>query len=227
MCMFDTSKTLIVVYKDELLMNQLRKLIETHDDTNDQVIGTKDDSIDIISWSEPVWLDNKKKGTIKGKVLFLDEIKDTDQLVPVLDLKLNECGVYFGWAGNQAILFARPSEIIAREDYDAFLEKLSALPVPELLKATKEDDKKEESTSDDNQSYGLEVMDYKKAKLREILYPIKNVITSGADAIEKVGNQIAVKSEVIFRDKDLMKRQMLFYGVIRLYNDYLEEFMNR
>lgn len=28
-------------------------------------------------------------------------------------------------------------------------------------------------------------------------------------------------------DKSLMKRQMLFYGVIHLYNDGLEEFMNR
>ena len=30
--MLETKKTLIVVYKDELLMNQLKKMIETHDD---------------------------------------------------------------------------------------------------------------------------------------------------------------------------------------------------
>ena len=30
--MFDMSQTLIVVYKDEMLLNQLKKLVETKDD---------------------------------------------------------------------------------------------------------------------------------------------------------------------------------------------------
>ena len=46
--MFETKKTLIVVYKDELLMNQLKKLVETRDDDEGDVVGTKDDSINII-----------------------------------------------------------------------------------------------------------------------------------------------------------------------------------
>lgn len=45
--MFETKKTLIVVYKDELLMNQLKKMVETHDDNDESVVGTRDDSIDI------------------------------------------------------------------------------------------------------------------------------------------------------------------------------------
>ena len=61
--MFETKKTLIVVYKDELLINQLKKLVETHDDNGDTVIGTKDDTINIVSWTEKVWLANKKAGS--------------------------------------------------------------------------------------------------------------------------------------------------------------------
>ena len=53
------------------------------------------------------------------------------------------------------------------------------------------------------------------------------MLESGADAIEKVGKQVAVKSEEIFRNKSLMKRQMLFYGAIHLYKDGLENFMNQ
>lgn len=132
MGMFDTKKTLILVYKDELLMNQLKKLIETHDDTNQEVIGTKDDSIDVISWSEKVWLGNKKTGTITGKILFLDEIKGTDKLIPVLDIKLNECGVKFGWAGNQAVLYVKPQELRDRKDYDAFLKKTICASGPRI-----------------------------------------------------------------------------------------------
>lgn len=52
--MFETKKTLIVVYKDELLMNQLKKMVETHDDMDNDVIGTRDDSINIVSWTEKV-----------------------------------------------------------------------------------------------------------------------------------------------------------------------------
>ena len=76
--MFETKKTLIVVYKDELLMNQLKKMVETHDDNEQGVVGTRDDSINIVSWTEKVWLENKKAGNIQGKILFLGEIKGTD-----------------------------------------------------------------------------------------------------------------------------------------------------
>ena len=77
-------KTLIVVYKDEMLMNQLKKLAETNDDSESgDIVSTTDDSINIVSWTEKVWLGNKKAGNIKDKVLFLGEIKGTDKLIPV------------------------------------------------------------------------------------------------------------------------------------------------
>lgn len=82
--MFTMPKTLIVVYKDEMLMNQLKKLVETNDDSESgDIVGTTDDSINIVSWTEKVWLGNKKAGNIKDKVLFLGEIKGTDKLIPV------------------------------------------------------------------------------------------------------------------------------------------------
>lgn len=82
--MFGMPKTLIVVYKDEMLMNQLKKLVETNDDSESgDIVGTTYDSINIVSWTEKVWLGNKKAGNIKDKVLFLGEIKGTDKLIPV------------------------------------------------------------------------------------------------------------------------------------------------
>ena len=36
-------KTLIVVYKDEMLVNQVRKMVETKDDEGEEdIVGTKD-----------------------------------------------------------------------------------------------------------------------------------------------------------------------------------------
>ena len=54
----------------------------------------------------------------------------------------------------------------------------------------------------------------------------KRAFSSGADVIGKMGTQVALKSEEVFRNKSLMKRQMSFCGGVSLYNDGLEKFMN-
>ena len=87
--MFGMAKTLIVVYKDEMLINQLKKMVETNDDIGEtQVVGTRDNSINIVAWTEKVWLSNKKAGNIKDKVLFLGDIKGSDALIPVVNEKV-------------------------------------------------------------------------------------------------------------------------------------------
>ena len=232
--MFETKKTLIVVSKDELLMNQLKKMVETQDDNDDGVVGTRDDSINIVSWTEKVWMGNKKAGNIQGKILFLGDIKGTDKLIPVLDVKFNDCGVKYGWAGNQAVLFADPKILTDRKAYNMFLQKLSELPVPDFLKTMKDN---VVATGTDSDSEPIEVdqdvemlsEDGKvvKPKVPKFIKAAQKAFESGAEAVGKVGNQVATRSEELFRNKNLMKRQMLFYGVIYLYNDGLEKFMNR
>lgn len=231
--MFETKKTLIVVYKDELLMNQLKKMVETHDDSDECVVGTKDDSINVVSWTEKVWLENKKAGNIQGKILFLGDVKGTDKLIPVLDIKFNDCGVKYGWAGNQAALFADAKSLIDRKAYDEFLSKLDKLPVPEFLKIMKDNvvskstDLKVEEADLDIQDDQILSEDGKiiKHKRPNILKAAHRALANGAGVVGKVGSQVVAKSEELLRNKDLMKRQMLFYGVIHLYYDGLEKFM--
>ena len=232
---FETKTPLIVVYKDELLMNQLKKMVETHDDDSQGIIGTRDDSINIVSWTEKVWLGNKKAGNIQGKILFLGDIKGTDKLIPVIDVKFDECGVKFGWAGNQAVVYVDPKALTTRDDYDVLLERLSGLPVPSFLKASKESmvatgadnataviaELTAEDISEKNDSDIVET-DKKVCKVG-VLRNVKKTLSKGANALEKV---VASKSEELFRNKSLMKQQMLFYGVVSLYNDGLEKFMN-
>ena len=232
--MFETKKTLIVVYKDELLMNQLKKMVETHDD-GESVVGTRDDSISIVSWTEKVWLGNKKAGNIQGKILFLGDVKGTDKLIPVIDVKFSDCGVKYGWAGNQAVLYADTKQLADRNDYDEFLRKLSELPVPDFLKTLKENvvepaedeiveeiiEDTAENTVEESGSTGAG----KKEKIN-ILKFAKKAIGDGAEVAGRVGSQVVLKSEELFRNKNLMKRQMLFYGVVHLYNDGLENFMS-
>jgi hypothetical protein len=234
--MFETKKTLIVVYKDELLMNQLKKLVETNDDNEDGAVGTRDNSINIVSWTEKVWLGNKKAGNIQGKILYLGDIKGTEKLIPVIDVQFNDCGVKYGWAGNQAVLYIEPKALTNRKGYDAFLEKLDTLPVPDILKPIKEKITTPDTEAHEGTGEVVEIAvtaepleeekTPKKHRNPAVFEAAKKAIESGAEAIGKVGSIVAARSEELFRNKSLMKRQMLFYGVIHLYNDGLESFMN-
>ncbi len=231
--MFGTKKTLIVVYKDELLVNQLRKMVETRDDTENEVVGTTDDSINIVSWDEKVWLANKKAGNLQGKILFIGDVKGTDKLTPIVDVKFNEFGVSYGWAGNQAVIFADTKVLTTREDYEAFLKKYAELPIPDSLRVEKEIKNTKETTESADAPKQLvpadtaDKADVKPGgKKAEILGFAKKALSTGADAIGKVGGHVAVKSEEIFRNKSMMTRQMLFYGVVNMYNNGLGEFMN-
>ena len=198
---YSETTTLIVVYKDELLVNQIKKLVETKDDTDsDTAVGTKDGSVSIVSQTEKVWLEQKKAGNINNKVLFLGDIKGTDKLTPVLDVKFDEFGVKYGWAGTQAVLFVDPQVIAKKEDYDAFLQKLNSLPVPEKLKAKVEDTPT-------------------PAKVGVGIAAFFGVIAAGIAGA-------AMFAKDVFTNKKAVKQQMLFYGIMNLYANHLEEFMN-
>ena len=134
--MFGEPTTLIVVYKDELLLNLFKKLVETNDDIDEEnVVGIKDGSVRIVSWTEKVWLDQKKAGNINNKVLFLGKVKGWDKLLPIIDLKFDQYGIKYGWAGNQALLWADTKEIEEAKAYNSFLSDLSHYNVPESLKS--------------------------------------------------------------------------------------------
>ena len=135
--MFDMTKTLIIVYKDEMLLNQLKKLIETKDDKEDEIVGIKDGSVKVVAWTQKTWLDQKKAGNITSKVLFIGDVKGLNKLIPVLDIKFNEFGAKYGWAGNQAVIFSDSSCISDEETYNKFLKELNELPIPDVLKGDK------------------------------------------------------------------------------------------
>ncbi len=222
--MFNTAKTLIVVYKDEMILNQLKKLIETKDDTKDLVGGVRDNSINIVAWSEKVWLANKKPGNIQGKILFLGDIKGTDKLLPVIDVKFDNYGIIYGWAGNQGILYVNSKALTERDTYLSFIDELSQFPIPEAYKIPKN-----VNISDKNE-------DTSKIKVKEnaiilkskfhILKEVKLKVSKQMDNIEKRGTNLAMKAEDFLRDKSYVSTQMMFYGVIHLYINGLEKFMN-
>lgn len=194
--------TLIVVYKDELLVNQLKKLIETKDDSSEGAVGTKDGSVQIVAWTEKVWLEQKKTGNITAKVLFLGDIKGTDKLIPVIDVKFNQYGIKYGWAGNQAVLIAEPKELKTREEYASFINDLRLLPAPDAVK--------EAIKATENHKITVKKED---GKLN-----VKGMFSS-------IGANVADVAKDAFSNKKDLVQQMMIYGVISLYNKDLEAFI--
>lgn len=221
--MFETAKTLIVVYKDEMLLNQLKKMIQTNDDLDEgKIVGVKDGSLNVVSWDEQTWLNNKKAGNIKDKVLFLGDIKGTDKLIPVIDVKFNKYGVKYGWAGDQAIVYVEIKELIDGNKYEEFIKELSNFPIPEAIKKShhltyEETQENIETNSNDNKN--------ENSGVKDIIKNIKSSIDSGVKAAKKAKNTVVTK---VLDDlnKNNIKKQMLFYGIFKLYNNELEDFMN-
>lgn len=194
---YNEPTTLIVVYKDELLVNQIKKLVETKDDeSTESTIGTKDGTVSIVSWTEKVWLEQKKAGNINNKVLFIGDIKGTDKLIPIIDIKFDEYGVKYGWAGSQAVIYIDPKTIKCKSEYDAFFEKLCMLPIPKSIKV--------------NQA-APEVPEKQQGGIKGFF--------------GNLGANAAVLAHDIFGDKAMVRRQMLFYGIINLYKNHLDSFI--
>lgn len=215
-------QTIIIVYKDEMLLNQVKKLIEG------KTIGDSEAQIKIVSWTEKVWLAQKKDGTIANKVLFLGDIKGTSALIPVVDVKFEKHGVRYGWAGKQAVLYADPKKISKFEDYEAFWTDLNDLPVPDIIKNGNKP-KTTVDTTDENAPDKMadnESTDRKKANM---LLKAKGFVVKQADLVGRnLQKAAAVASRVsqdMFRNKTLVKQQMLFYGAIMLCKSDLDSFM--
>jgi hypothetical protein len=200
--MYEEPQTLIVVYKDELALNELRKLVETNDDVleSSQIVGTKDGSVSIIAWTEKEWL-NQKKGDISSKVFFIGDVKGTENLIPLINVKFDRHGVKYGWAGKQAILFVDSKAVKKKEDYKKFLTDLkNEISVDEY----KEKKKK----------VGLNFLTI--AKGAGVLFaPIIAGIALGGWLVKDA-----------FDDAATVKRQQYLYGIDNLYKKDLEGFMN-
>ncbi len=199
--MFGEPTTLIVVYKDEFLVNLFKKLIESNDDVDDEhVVGVKDGSVRVVSWEEKVWLDQKKAGNINNKVLFLGKVKGWNELLPVLDVKYNAFGIKYGWAGNQAALICDVDALEDKKDYNAFLEELNKYNVPEVIKSEKVEISEEEPKEE------------------------KSGLLSKIGGFIKKSTKTIVNSLSPEQKKKI--KQQYYFGIMKLYENHLEEYLD-
>lgn len=206
--MFNEPKPLLVVYKekDEMILNQLKKLVDTKDDNAEGTVGTEDGTVKIVSWDEKLWLQNKKAGNtgdLADKILFIGDVKGTDKLAPVLSVKFDKFGVSYGFAGNQALLMIDAKKLSKREDYEAFLAELGE--TTDLAIGKKD----------------------KTIKPGEKKTWFKIGVVAAAAVVNPILSGIAstVLYKDLFGDAKLVRSQMLIYGITQLYLNDLDGFM--
>ena len=200
--LYDEPRTLLVVYKeaDEMILNLLKKLVETKDDKSDEtIVGTEDGTVRIVAWTEKIWSQNKEAGNtgdLADKILFIGNIKGTGSLAPVLSIKFNKYGVRYGFAGNQALLMIEPNELVEEEKYKKFLkdlDKISDLPYTKVDAYMDNGSKKIYSNF-----------------LTHLILP------------EFVWEKQYYKALI---SDNFIEKQLLSYGIIQLYNNDLDYFM--
>lgn len=131
-------RNLAFVTKDELLFQQLKKLVETDDDESEEVVvGTKDGTVRLVRWEEQKWLYRSKTDTVDTKVIVIGDCKGADNGIKLMDVRFDQYGVRYGWVGNCAYIHADLRRIRGKGVYDAFLAELNTIPAPEIIKEDK------------------------------------------------------------------------------------------
>lgn len=206
-------KKLVVVYekKDELALNYLMKLVQTKDDDEEtgEVVGTKDNSVEIIAWTEKVYLDNKKAHSISNKIIFLDDIKGVDKTIaPIMDVKYKENGIKYGISGNNAIISIDEKALKSNKDFQTFLEIFQA----ELEKVNQEVSDKE---------IRKQRVHHKVAKNTKALAILSNILAPGVAVAD-----VAVAVADGIKDKKKTREMMFLFAITKFYLEEMEAFMN-
>lgn len=220
--MFGNEETLIVVYKDEMVLNQFKKLAESRN--RDQEYLANHPELNIIAWNEKTWLNNKKAGNIRGKILYLGQLKGTKELIPVIDIKLQKYGVCFGWAGNQAVLYGNRKNFKTKEEYLEFVSALNECSVPESIKEPINARFGEENDSE--MQTDEEVVEPIETENKKGLFSrLKNGIGKGVALAKEKSSDLKDGWDNLTRSKKAVVRQMLFFGVDNIFKDGLDEFV--
>ncbi len=202
-------RKLIVVYKkkDELALNYLKKLVETNDDKDEKIVGTEDNTVSIIDWTEKDYQNNKVLGNIPNKILFLDDIKETKKLVPIMDIKYSSNGISYGFIGKKAIISINEKALNTDEAFMKFQKDFF-----ELIKSIDEKTKRNDGQKE------LEL--HQNAKLTKVLAIIFTI------AYPILGLPIMVGATITNSfDKKKLREKMFLYAITKFYLDEMDDFM--
>ena len=126
--------SLVIVAKDELLAQAMAQLIDRNDDTEDNVVGTKDGSVYVIVADEKFY-QKVLAGRVAGqKKLFIGNIKSSESVRKSSVKRFEAHGVSYGWGGTDAYISNEVKALDKKADYEAFLKEIESIDFDRLDK---------------------------------------------------------------------------------------------
>ena len=200
----DEKKKVYVIAKDSDLKSdeflQLENMVNSEDDKDGEVVGVKDNSIELIPVSEKNWTEVEGE---TDKILILGNVKGTDYEKSKVTYVFEKYGVKYGWSGPKyAFIEINDKAVRNQSVYMDFLSEFSFLPVcNEELKAGWKEGLHEGG------------MPVKKGGLK----PVQTFIVP-------FGFVKTIKDS--FDDKEIVKKQLYTYGIIMFYYNHMQEFLD-
>ena len=113
-------KLIIVCIPDtKVYAYQLLQLIGKKDDTETQIIGCKDGSVEAAVWEEKYYLHNEHTLSSDEKVVFIGNMKIVKSILPNIEEKYNKYGMKYGWLGNRSVIYV-DKRFLTHGDYLSF-----------------------------------------------------------------------------------------------------------
>ena len=204
-------KTLLIVYqdKDKEFFKHLKNLIESKDDEPGNLIGVEDGTVRVFKCSDKKWLEHKgttREKKLADKVLFIDDIRDVELSAP----EFKRYGISYGQVDRtHYAVIVDEKYVWNEEEYKDFrieLMKYCDDSVSEMdAFAAQERAKREAQNSAKFAAFGL-------------LIPASLILTGGL--VAKNLTEAKKKAEVL-------RKQMLYYAINKVYREELDSFMKQ
>lgn len=116
-------KQLIIVCteKTRKYANYMVQLIGAKDDTEDQEVGIRDNSVEAVIWGEKDYKTNLPTLKSSANILFIGSNKMIKDEAANMNEVFNSYGMQFKSLGHRAAMYVE-DKVISKEDYEAFLD---------------------------------------------------------------------------------------------------------
>lgn len=200
--------SLLVVYKkqDEEVFNHLKELVSSYDDEDGKIVGTEDGTVRVLRCEEENWKRHKERGhaeKLADKFLFVGDVEGTSTGTPLFD----KYGVSYFVDENKLYLSVSSNYKWTNEEYDTFISEL------------KEVYNKEISQADNPQRKKID-----KKTIRNSAMMVAGLTLFAPLAVYGAVMQ-GKEIKNAMNDSKNLRKQMLMYGISKIYYDSLDEFV--
>ena len=205
----EKTKTLLIVYResDEAYFKQLKDLIDATDDENDAIIGVEDGSVRPLKCTTSQWYKYKDLGrekTLADKILFIDDSVP----MKLTDIYYDKYGISYGIIDEQqfALIIDEAYEW-DEKTYSEFQSELKQFTDDEKISSNAYAKKKE--------------LEYKLCRnnglIRLSMFCPPAMIALGGVTVKNLSDAK--------KNTDLIRKQMLSFGITKVYLEVLDRFM--